>query len=313
MLLLLPDHDTKRDCVFKIGGRDPNASGARAPRHSEPLHPVPGDGGWFRRGPVGSFRLDERRPPLHSHGGGIATMRWPADAHLEVRRRLVNSLLERLRRRLRELGRPLREGLPSDGRRHSSNAPADEAPPRRTEIELSHPSRSADRTGSGEPTRLPAQQPPPPTSTRLKAAVFSKKRQPVPQRQSSSIWGSASILQVGAVEPDSAAHADQHPFPFGPQALPTEPGSPAHIQTWQAGQANLPCGFLAAIDSERQINAPHSVLMHPTGPDDTGPSLQGAAPLVGAQAFEPHFDRPTPTADTDLWAICAGAENLRSL
>ena len=313
MSLLLPDHDTKGSCVFKVVGCGLDAGEARAPSHSDPLHPAPGDGGWFQRGPGGSFRLDEPRPPLHSHRVGTATLRWLADAHLEVRRRLVNSLLERLRRRLRELGRPLHERPSSDGRGHSSHAPADEAPPRRTEIELSQPSRSADRSANGERARLPAQQPPPPTSTRLKAAVFSKKRQPVPQRQSSSIWGSASILQVGAVKPDSAAHADQHPFPFGPQALPTEPGSPAHIQTWQAGQANLPCGFLAGIDSEPQINAPHSVLMHPAGPDDTGPPLQSAAPLVGAQAFEPHFDRPTPTADTDLWASCVGAEHLRSL
>jgi hypothetical protein len=283
-----------------------------APKPSDPLHPVPCDGGWFRWGPGGSFRLDEPRPPLHSRRVGTATLRWLADAHFEVRRRLVNSLLERLRRRLRELGRPQHEEPSSDGRRPSSRAPADDAPQCRTEIELYQRSRNADRTGSGDPTRLPAQQPPPPTSTRLKAAVFSKKRQPVPQRQSSSIWGSASILQVGAVEPDSAAHTDQHPFTFGPQALPTEPGSSAHSQTWQAGQANLPCGFLASINVEPQTNAPHSALMHPAGPDDTEPPLQGAPPLVGAQAFEPHFDRPTPTADTDLWASCVGAENLRS-
>ena len=94
----------------------------------------------------------------------------------------MNSLLERLRLRLRELGRPLREGPSSDGGRHSSRADTGDAPQRRTEIEPTSRRQASDRTGAGEEARLPAQQPPPPKSTRLKAAVFSKKRQPGPQR-----------------------------------------------------------------------------------------------------------------------------------
>ena len=287
MSLLLPDHDTKRDCVFKIGGRDPNASGARAPRHSDPLQLVPGGGSCFRRGPGGSFRLDERRPPLHSHGGGIATMRWPADAHLEVRRRLVNSLLERLRRRLRELGRPLHEGLPSDGRRHSSHAPADDASPRRTEIELSHPSRSADRTGSGEQARLPAQQPPPPTSTRLKAAVFSKKRPPAPRRQSGTIWGPTSFLDVGtrAEGDDKTDRSSLMLFEAGPVASgatatselmswPTQPPPAAADSFGTGADVAHPLWW---TPEQRQTQAKLV--------DSFEPPLGGSTPLDGALAL----------------------------
>lgn len=197
MSLLLPDHDTKRDCVFKVGGRDPNASGAKAACHSDPLHSVPCDGNWFQRGPDGPFRLDDPRPSLHSLRVGTVTLRWLADAYLEVRRRLVNSLLERLRRRLRELGRPLNEGPASDGGRNSSNPNAGDAPQRRTEIKpTSRPSaRDGDRTGNqGRP---PEQQPPAPNSTRLKAAVFAKRRHSAPQRQAGSLWGPTSILGIG--------------------------------------------------------------------------------------------------------------------
>jgi hypothetical protein len=149
--LLLPDHDTKRPCVFKVGGCDPDASG---PWHPNPLIRCircPATAAGFGGGRVGRFGWTNLGYPLHSHRVGTATLRWLADAHLEVRRRLVNSLLERLRRRLRELGRPLHEEPSSDGRRPSSRAPADDAPQCRTEIELSQRSRNADRTGSGDP------------------------------------------------------------------------------------------------------------------------------------------------------------------
>ena len=292
MSLLLPDHDTKRDCVFKIGGRDPDASGTRAPSHSDPLHPVPCDGGWFRRGPGGSFRLDEPRPPLHSHRVGTATLRWLADAHLEVRRRLVNSLLERLRRRLLELGRPLREGLPSDGRRHSSNAPADDAPPRRTEIEVSHPSRSADRTASGEQAQLPAQQPPPPTSTRLKAAVFSKKRHPMPQRQADSIWGPTSFLGASTNTIDGCSAPQPHLSRIPMFQVDPASGASELNQDTQAWPTQLPT---AAVDA---FTAPASLDPWSLGPnrapqmaatcaDPSSLAYEGAAPLEGARAFGP--------------------------
>ena len=298
MSLLLPDHDTKGSCVFKFGGRDRDASGARAPSHSDPLQLVPGGGSCFRRGPGGSFRLDERRPPLHSHGGGIATMRWLADAHLEVRRRLVNSLLERLRRRLRELGRPQHEGPSLDGRRHSSHAPADDAPPRRTEIELSHPSRSADRTGSGEQASLPAQQPPPPRSTRLKAAVFSKKRHPGPHRHTGPIWGPTSFLDIGM----TAAAADRGgrtPLTlFDTEAVATGAGPRSDRMQGPLGQPPATAStFEACADVTTQPWwSSEPPLTQDNAADLPAPRLVGATPLecAPALAINPATSRQVP-------------------
>ena len=300
MSLLLPDHDTKGSCVFKFGGRDRDASGARAPSHSDPLQLVPGGGSCFRRGPGGSFRLDERRPPLHSHGGGIATMRWLADAHLEVRRRLVNSLLERLRRRLRELGRPLHEGPSLDGRRHSSHAPADDAPPRRTEIELSHPSRSADRAGSGEQARLPAQQPPPPTSTRLKAAVFSKKRHPTPQRQAGSIWGPTSFLDVGNGARGAETAGRSTLLILEADPVTAGPGSRAEVMSWSTRPPPMAAeAFSITVDPghppwwmPEQSQPPANV------PDTLAPMFSGGAPISGAPALVTTSEASQPVSVT---------------
>ena len=315
MSLLLPDHDTKRDCVFKIGGRDPNASGARAPRHFDPLHPVPGDGGWFRRGPSGSFRLDEPRPSLHSHWVGTATMRWLADAHPEVRRRLVNSLLERLRRRLRELGRPLREGPSLDGRRHSSRAAADDAPPRRTEIELSHPSRSADQTGSGEQASLPAQQPPPPRSTRLKAAVFSKKRHPAQQRPSGAIWGPTSFLDagIGRTVGDKTESSPLFMFEVCPVATVAELST--NVARWpgQPLPATLPSLELGAGVAHLPSWTSEQTQAKAAGYPGTSPPWDGASPLEGAPSFDSGWEpRQEPAEAAALTSSLGSVSPLTS-
>lgn len=212
----------------------------------------------------------------------------------------MNSLLERLRRRLRELGRPLHEEPSSEGRRPSSRAPADDAPPRRTEIEFSHPSRSADRTGSGEQTRLPAQQPPPPTSTRLKAAVFSKKRLPSPQRQSCTIWGPTSFLDVGtrAEGDDKTDRSSLMLFEAGPVAIgatatselmswPTRP-PPAAADTFGTG-ADV-AHPLWWTPEQRQTQAKLV--------DSFEPPLGGATPLDGALALGPNSENSRRVPET---------------
>ncbi len=303
--MLLPDHDTRGSCVFKVGGRDPDASGARAPSHSAPLHQVPGAGGWFRQGPGGSFRLDDPRPSLHSHRVGTATLRRLADVHLEVRRRLVNSLLERLRRRLRELGRPLREGPSLDGRTHSSHAAADDAPPRRTEIEFSHPSRSADRTGSGEPTRLPAQQPPTPTSTRLKAAVFSKRRHPTPQRQAGSIWGPTSFLGVGNGARGAEKAGRSTLLMHDADPVTTGPGSSAEVMSWSTRPPPTAAeAFSTTVDpGHPPWWAPEQSQPAANVADTLAPLFSAGAPIAGAPALvtTPQATQPvTVTLQLDL-------------
>lgn len=203
----------------------------------------------------------------------------------------MNSLLERLRRRLREFGRPLHEEPSSEGRRPSSRAPADDAPPPRTEIELSHPSRSADRTGSGEPARLPAQQPPPPTSTRLKAAVFSKKRHPAQQRPSGAIWGPTSFLDI---ENGATGHAKADrstPLLFGSSPMPASDVSSPDVMSWPqripaaaaAGAAEI---FAIGAEIAHQTSWTQEQPQTPADiPDSFAPPLGAAPHLEGATAI----------------------------
>lgn len=206
----------------------------------------------------------------------------------------MNSLLERLRRRLRELGRPLREGPSLDGRTHSSHAAADDAPLRRTEIEFSHPSRSADRTGSGEPTRLPAQQPPPPTSTRLKAAVFSKRRLPSPQRQSGTIWEPTSYLDCGSAAIGDAK-PEWHPLILsGVTPATAGTGSSSTSESWTTQPAPASLGNFATSADFAQYPWRIEEQPEPTrGIADTFMStLSPAAPVVGATALGPNTEAP---------------------
>jgi hypothetical protein len=200
---------------------------------------------------------------------------------------LVNSLLERLRRRLRELGRPLREGLSSNGGRHSSRADASDAPQRRTEIEPTSRRQASDRTGVGEEARLPAQQPPPPKSTRLKVAVFSKKRHPGPQRQAGTLWGPTSFLDMGtsAAGDDKGDRSPLVLFDTGPVAnvaastpdamsWPTRPPpGTAHTFETSADFANQPWWTPEQLQTQANMA------------DSPAPPLGGATPLDGAPAL----------------------------
>ena len=224
---------------------------------------------------------------LHSHQVNTEPRPCRADVHLEVRRRLVNSLLERLRLRLRELGRPLREGPSSDGGRHSSRADTGDAPQRRTEIEPTSRRQASDRTRAGEEARLPAQQPPPPKSTRLKAAVFSKKRQPGPQRQAGTIWGPTSFLDVGtnATGDDKGDRSPLALFDTGPvgtgagstpdgMSWPTRPPpATAHTFGTNVDFANQPWWTPEQPQSQANMS------------DSPAPTLGGATPLEGATAL----------------------------
>ena len=199
----------------------------------------------------------------------------------------MNSLLERLRLRLRELGRPLREGPSSDGGRHSSRAGAGDAPQRRTEIEPTSRRQASDRTGAGEEARLPAQQPPPPKSTRLKAAVFSKKRQPGPQRPAGTIWGPTSFLDAGtsATGDDKGDRSPLALFDTGPvgtgagstpdgMSWPTRPPpATAHTFGTNVDFANQPWWTPEQPQSQANMS------------DSPAPTLGGATPLEDATAL----------------------------
>lgn len=217
----------------------------------------------------------------------------------------MNSLLERLRRRLRELGRPLSEAPQSEGGRHSSHAHAGDAPQRRTEIEPTSQRQCSDRSGTGQEARLPAQQPPPPSSTRLKAAFFSKKRHPSPQRQSGTIWGPTSFLDVGtsAEGDDKTNRSSLMLFEAGPVASgatatselmswPTQP-PPAAADTFGTG----------ADVAHRLWWTPEPRQTQAKLVDSFEPPLGGATPLDGALALgqnSENFRRMPETLQLDL-------------
>lgn len=90
----------------------------------------------------------------------------------------MQPLLERLRRRLRELGQPLRDAATSGSARQPSRADAGEVPERRTELEPARPRQAA----AQDPGRLP-QQPPAPASTRVKTAALRDSEPGVPEHE----------------------------------------------------------------------------------------------------------------------------------
>ena len=206
----------------------------------------------------------------------------------------MNSLLERLRRRLRELGRPVSEAPPSEGGRHPPHAHAGDAPQRRTEIEPTSQRQCSDGSGTGQEARLPAQQPPPPSSTRLKAAVFSKKRLPSPQRQSGTIWGPTSYLDCGSTAIGDAK-PEWHPLILsGVTPATAGTGSSSTSESWTTQPAPASLGHFATSADFAQYPWRIQEQPEPTrGIADTFMStLSPAAPVVGATALGPNTETP---------------------
>jgi hypothetical protein len=218
----------------------------------------------------------------------------------------VNSLLERLRRRLRELGRPVSEAPPSEGGRHSAHAYAGDAPQRRTEIEPTSQRQCSDRSGTGQEARLPAQQPPPPRSTRLKAAVFSKKRHPGPHRHTGPVWGPTSFLDIGMTAA-AADRGDRTPLTlFDTEAVATGAGPRSDRMQGPLGQPPATAStFEACADvTTRPWWSSEPPLTQDNAADLPAPRLVGATPLecAPALAMNPEKSRhmpetPPPAAD----------------
>jgi hypothetical protein len=250
---------------------------------------------------------------MHSRRAGAVPRHSRANSHLNVRRRLVNSLLEHLRRRLRELARPLDEMHSLDGARQASRIHAGDAPQRRTEIETPHRPQASDRTIRGNEASLPAQQPPPPASTRLKTAVFSKRRQPGPPRQAGTIWGPTSFLDMGtsASGDDKGARSPLELLNSAPMV--TSPGLTPDVMSWPSRPSPAPSHpFEAGVDTTRasawtsgQCQAPADVSYAPS------PSLDGASPLHGAPALGPNSEssrHALPPEDKVLGAVHSGRD-----
>lgn len=210
----------------------------------------------------------------------------------------MNSLLERLRRRLRELGRPVSEAPPSEGGRHPAHAHAGDAPQRRTEIETTSQRQCSDRSGTGQEARLPAQQPPPPSSTRLKAAFFSKKRLPSAQRQSGTIWGPTSYLDCGSAA-IGEAEPERHPLILsGVTPATAGTGSSSTSESWSTQPApvslhNFP---ISADFAQHPWWIPEQPEATGGVADTTMSTLSPGASMLGATALGPNTEAsPQPS------------------
>lgn len=122
----------------------------------------------------------------------------------------MQSLLERLKRGLRDLGQTPRDLPRTQLDSAADRRDGDARPRRRTETD------SSPRSGDSEPAtkapngKLPQQRPALPASTRLKKAVLSKARRGSVPVQAASIWG---------VSPDASATAGAW-FGASPPAQP---------------------------------------------------------------------------------------------
>lgn len=215
--------------------------------------------------------------------------------HLATRGTFVHSLLERLRRRLRDLGQPLRDALPAEPARQPTRADVGEVTVRRTELE----SADSRHAAAQDPKRLP-QQPPPPASTRVKAAVLSKRRGPGPRRTTGPTWGQTSFLEFGDHASRKTQGVDAPPVLVDAQPLLPDSASDQHNQLWPTHQPPAPglC-FASSLDGSsplpwHQETSPCSVDAVGTG---SGP-FRGFESLEGATMFGPDPNPgTTPTGD----------------
>jgi hypothetical protein len=215
-------------------------------------------------------------------------------SYLNTRGNFVHSLLERLRQRLRDLGQPLRDAPPAEPARQSSRADVGEATARRTELEPAGSRLAA----AQDANRLP-QQPQAPASTRLKAAVLSKRRGPIPRRATGPTWGQISFLDFGDHANLNIRGVDTPAAPINAHPLPPESASDPHNLLWTTRQelAVGPC-FSSSMDGSSPLP------WHPEPPlwsmDATGTRsgpFCGSASLKGAAMVVPDPNPGTTPID----------------
>ncbi len=222
---------------------------------------------------------------------------------------LMHSLLERLRRRLRELGQPTRSASTAEPALHPSHPEVGEATVRRTELEPAG-SRHA---SAQDKNRMPPQ-PPPPASTREKAAVFSKRRQPVPHRQPGTIWGTTSFLEVGmgATGDDRADRARLTLFKTEPGGVAVE-GSVSDVTSWPM-RPPPPTTNTGATGTDSAVQpwwTPEQALTQANALDLPVAPLDGATPLDGCPSLVQHSELTPPVAETSSFDLQAGAAQLQ--
>lgn len=191
----------------------------------------------------------------------------------------MQSLLERLRRRLRELGPPRHEFGVAVSQRQHDRVDASEVPERRTELEPTRARTEPDGAATPGSRQLP-QQPPAPAASRLKAAVFAKQRRSAMHPPPITIGGCSPLLQFGG-EADQAE--------IWPKASTSAIAHPQH-RVWPDGRAHQGAPFLGQEQAIDGTVSSRPLLSPPEPYEPTNGPLAAAPQFDGGLALDAHLE-----------------------
>lgn len=211
----------------------------------------------------------------------------------------MNSLLERVKRRLRDLGQTARDKVHTQVDRAADRRDGDAGPERRSETDAPPGSSSAESANAKpQNAKLPTQQPPAAASTRLKKAVLSKARSGTVPRQAGTIWGAgASATGTSWL---GGTPADEQPAGLLSGANLSAAAGPDLRASPTASPATSHGGFFGAPSHHDAARQEHSVWSSSPAPATTfgGATRPDPAPtpslLDGAPAFGRADDAAPP-------------------
>ncbi|WP_128002199.1 MULTISPECIES: hypothetical protein [Piscinibacter] len=214
----------------------------------------------------------------------------------------MNSLLERLKRGLRDLGQTARDHARTQVDRAADRRDGDAAPERRSETDAP-PGSSSSEAANAKPqdAKLPAQQPAPAAaSTRLKKAVLSKARRGATPRQAGTVWGASPAASTTGTSWLGGASSPEQPTALLTGANITAAADHDPQTSPNASPATSHGGFFGAPGAHHAAHQEHSLWHSPPAAVTTFGGAQPSEPapasslLDGAPAFGRADDAAPP-------------------
>lgn len=202
----------------------------------------------------------------------------------------MKSLLDRLKRGLRELGQDPRDQARTQIDRAGDRRDGDAAPHRRSEHDAVPQARGSAEAAHRPEAKLPPQQPVPPASTRLKKAQLSKARRSAPPRQAATIWGAAPTSSAQSNSWLSAPAGDQPALFTGanlagadpdPRPSPNTVPASSHGGLFGAAQHPAPAHDHALWSPPSATTPPPPAFASAPAESQPPPSLLDGAPSFG--------------------------------
>lgn len=177
----------------------------------------------------------------------------------------MNSLLERLKRGLRDLGQTARDQARTQVDRGADRRDGDAGPQRRSETDAPPGSPGADGANAKPQNgKLPAQQPAPAAaSTRLKKAVLSKARRGAAPRHAGTIWGASPGASTTGTSWLGGAQAAEQPAGLLTGANLSAAANPDPKASPNASPATSHGGFFGAPSHHHAGHQEHSLWSSP--------------------------------------------------